>query len=111
MDFCSSNFVICPSTLSRTSDTVRLRLKPPGALTGPRIFAVPGDVLDIVFLNNLANPVNIVPSGAVTNSTAPTQPGQTTVYEWTIGKEVRPLCRLATCPSFLMASQSMPQAV
>jgi hypothetical protein len=56
--------------------------------TGPRIFAVPGDVLQIVFRNNLSFPANIVPSGAITNTTAAAQPGQTIAYTWDIGLQV-----------------------
>ncbi len=56
---------------------------------GPRLFAVPGDVLNIVFRNNLNYTVNIIPSGAVTNSTEVAEAGQTITYQWTIGSEVR----------------------
>lgn len=56
---------------------------------GPRIFAVPGDVLDIVFRNNLNYTVNVVPSGAETDSTEVAEPGQTVIYQWTVGNQVR----------------------
>lgn len=46
-------------------------------------------MLEIVFRNNLNTSTNIVPSGATTNSTAATEPGQTQIYEWRIGQDVR----------------------
>lgn len=55
---------------------------------GPRIFAVPGDVLDVIFRNNLNYTVNLVPSGAVTNSTESAEPGETITYQWTVTNQV-----------------------
>ena len=49
---------------------------------------MPGDVLDIVFRNNLNSSVSIIPSGAVTNSTAAAGPGETVTYRWSIGTQV-----------------------
>lgn len=49
---------------------------------------MPGDVLEIVFRNNLNSSTNIVPSGVVTNTTAAAAPGQTVSYEWKVGQEV-----------------------
>ncbi len=63
-----------------------------GFCAGPRLFAVPGDVLEIVFRNNLNTSTNIVPSGVITNTTAAAEPGQTAFYEWKVGEEV------CTCP-------------
>ncbi|CAL8466619.1 g6155 [Coccomyxa elongata] len=59
-------------------------------ILGPRLFAVPGDVLEIVFRNNLNTSTNIVPTGATTNSTAAAEPGQTQYYEWKIGQDAAP---------------------
>ncbi len=56
---------------------------------GPRLFAAPGDVLEVVFRNDLNTSTNIVPSGATTNSTTAAEPGQTQYYEWKIGQDVR----------------------
>ncbi len=58
------------------------------AFAGPRLFAVPGDILNIVFRNNLNYTVNIVPSGAVTNSTEVAEAGQTITYQWSVGNDV-----------------------
>lgn len=55
---------------------------------GPRLFAVPGDTLEVVFRNNLNTSTNIVPSGVVTNTTSAADPGQTVYYEWTVGQQV-----------------------
>ena len=44
--------------------------------------------MDIVFRNNLNSSVNIIPSGAVTNSTEAADPGETVTYQWTIGTQV-----------------------
>lgn len=67
---------------------------------GPRLFQLPGDVLEVVFQNRLPFPANIVPSGAFTNSTSAAEPGQTLVYNWTVGSEVSTAepCRAAGGP-------------
>ena len=70
---------------------------------GPRIFAVPGDVLDVIFRNNLNYTVNVVPSGAVTNSTESAEPGQTITYQWTVTNQV---CK----PSYACIPRSGMQA-
>lgn len=70
---------------------------------GPVIYGSVGDVVRIVFRNNLGFPVNMAPSGGLTtwasssNSNlkseafvAPVKPGQTVTYLWTIPEEAGP---------------------
>ena len=68
-------------------------------VAGPRLFAIPGDVLNIVFRNNLNYTVNAVPSGAATNSTEAAEPGQIITYQWTIGVQVRQRQHPSCCSS------------
>ncbi len=70
---------------------------------GPVIYGSVGDVVRIVFRNNLGFPVNMAPSGGLTTwasssngnlksepFVAPVKPGQTVTYLWTIPEEAGP---------------------
>ena len=57
---------------------------------GPVIYATPGDEVEVVLRNNLNLPINIVPSGLVTNDTEALAANGTRAYSWSVQAEVRP---------------------
>ncbi|KAK9841799.1 hypothetical protein WJX81_003935 [Elliptochloris bilobata] len=59
-------------------------------LIGPIIYATPDDIVQVVLRNNLDFPINMVPSGAVTNDTSALERNATKAYTWTIPAEAAP---------------------